>query len=113
MTLIKPFEDAGKAEEMIHRIHEVYGDLFVALKSLKARAEAGEGDATKEVGVLSREVTKAMNTLNEAEAKLYAIRRKEAGVVHDFAVDFAQARTEIRGRLDRILASRGAGGVSE
>lgn len=112
MTLIKPFEDVGQAEAMLCRIHQVYAELFEALKSLKTRALEGDAEVTKEVAVLSREVTKAMNNLNDAEARLNAIRRKETGVVHDFAIDFDKARSEIRGRLDRIIDAQGAGGVS-
>ena len=102
MTLITPDEDVRAAEGTLRRTKEIYAELYEALKELRARAEDGQIDVAKEVAEMTQALSRNLRNLSDAEGRLDALRRKDAGIVHDFAIDFEEARTEIRRRLDRI-----------
>ncbi|SFB83732.1 hypothetical protein [Tropicimonas isoalkanivorans] len=67
--------------------------------------------ARKLKGVLS-ELRKASFTMMEEARHVEDLRRKLVGDVHKQAFDLAAARDEIGGRIARLRAARGAGGVS-
>lgn len=112
MTLRTPEEDVREAGEKIRRANVAFVKLFEALEDLTVRAEGGDNMVLKDVHSLSREVGRALNTINDVEAKLDAIRREDAGIVYDFALDLDEARSEIWGRLDRIEDAGGTRCVS-
>lgn len=77
-------------------------------------AEIGQGKterAKKLAGVLS-ELRKASVSMMEEARHVEDLRRKLVGTVHQQAFDLAAARDEIGGRIARLRAARGAGGVS-
>ena len=102
MTLHTPEADVREAGERIRRANVAFVKLFEALEDLTERAEDGDTSVLNKVRTLSSDVGRALNTINEVEAKLDAIRRKNAGIVYDSALDLDEARSEIWGRLDRI-----------
>ena len=105
MTLITPDEDVRAAEGTLRRTKEIYAELFEALKTLRARAQDGQIDVAKEVTELTTALSRSLRNLSDAEGRLDALRRKDAGIVNDFAIDLDEARAEIRRRLDRISGS--------
>jgi hypothetical protein len=112
MALIRPFRDEGTATELLKVANEHYEDALEALQIVKLYLKEGTELSSAEIARTAADFRKATQTLFDERKRLEDQRRKEAGVVHDFGLDFDAARDEIGGRLDRLRAARGAEGVS-
>lgn len=76
------------------------------------RIRADGGDIRKLNKLLSGELTSLLRLAKETEGSLNGIRNERAGRAASYAIDFGQARSEIRSRLDRIIAAGGAKPIS-
>jgi hypothetical protein len=112
MALIRPFRDEGTATELLKVANTHFEDALEAMQIVKLYLKEGTDLSSAEIARAAADFRKATQTLFDERKRLEEQRRKEAGVVHDFGLDFDVARDEIGGRLDRLRAARSAGGVS-
>ncbi|MCV6824081.1 MULTISPECIES: hypothetical protein [Halocynthiibacter] len=113
MTLITPDEDRGNSAELLGIAEKHFERLAGALDRAVVAVEQGQPETAKEANGLVRDLSKSLQSVMEERVRVEKLRRQNAGIVHDFAIDFDSARSEIRGRLARLRATVGAGGVSE
>lgn len=112
MALITPFRDEGTAAGMLEVAKAHYEDALEAMQIVKLYLKEGTDLPAVEIARAAADFRKATQTLFDERKRLEEQRRKEAGVVLDFGLDFDMARDEIGGRLDRLRAARGPDGVS-
>jgi hypothetical protein len=112
MALIRPFRDEGTATELLKVANTHFEDALEAMQIVKLYLKEGTDLSPAEIARAAADFRKATQTLFDERKRLEEQRRKEAGVVHDFGLDFDVARDEIGGRLDRLRAARSAEGVS-
>ncbi|WP_380052840.1 hypothetical protein ACFE33_09920 [Falsihalocynthiibacter sp. SS001] len=113
MTLDTPIEENGTSEELLLIAEKQVKRLIGAVEGAIQTLEVGEDVNAREATGLSRELSKALQTLFEERARVEKLRKQSSGVVHDFALDFDRARRDIGGRLARLRAAHNSGGVSE
>ncbi|QIZ79547.1 hypothetical protein [Thalassovita gelatinovora] len=102
MTLIRPDEDGFPLAQTLAEIEEVFFDLKADVKRLQARLRDGELAAVKEAGKVIADLRGWLRIAYELEATFHERQRKQAGIEREYAVDFDQARDQIRCRLDRL-----------
>lgn len=76
-------------------MHDIAGELSATLDRLRA----GDPGDPKEMAKQIRDMRTAFQLAIEERARVAKLRREDAGIVHDYALDFAQARDEICRRL--------------
>ncbi|MCZ7675997.1 MAG: hypothetical protein M5U35_09205 [Roseovarius sp.] len=107
MILITPDEGPTGLGSSIAGVERQLADMRAELEEIYHRIKQGDPGALKEATRATEEIRKWLKIALDAEVQLEKRKLRERGIVHDFAIDFAAARTAIRGRLDRL---RGAGG---
>jgi len=112
MALIRPFRDEGTTAELLETAEKHYKDALNALEIVKLYLKERSELSPSEINRTASDFRKATQTLFDERKRLEELRRKEAGIAHDFGLDFAAARDEIGRRLDRLRAARGSEGVS-
>lgn len=111
MTLIRPDKDAFPLAETLAEIEEVFLDLKADLRRLQARIRDGEVAAVKDAVKLTTDLRGWLRIAYEMETTFHDRQRKQAGLDRHYAVDFDQARDQIRCRLDRLRRCCHEGGV--
>lgn len=81
---------------------EIAGEVFAAIRKIRS----GEWD-TKGTTQTVKDMRAFLALILEERTKVAKLSKQEAGVVHDYALDFDTARIEIGRRLARL---RDAGG---
>jgi len=105
MTLIKPYADDGTTDECLAVAEELLKEAGLALAEFTARIRRQEDVTGRDAKPVIGELAAATRLLMMERNRVAQERRKERGVVHDFAVDFDAARAEIGGRLARLRAA--------
>ncbi len=82
-------------------------DLNLVIREIKA----GNISRTREVTAIVTMLGKALQSALDERAKVEKLRRHDAGVVNDYALDFDAARDEIGRRLARLRATGGGAGI--
>lgn len=113
MTLIKPEGDDGDSGSFIAGVEEQFKHAAQVFQNAALQLEKGDLVATVKVKDLAHEYRKVATLCYEERVRLAAKRRKQAGIVHEYALDFDAARDEIRGRLACLRAAARAREVSE
>lgn len=75
------------------------------LSLLIERIRDGDTGRAKEAAQTLKDLEKALQTVFEERTKVEKLRRQEAGVVHDYALDFDEARDEVGRRLALLRAA--------
>ncbi|TDL79593.1 hypothetical protein E2L08_09590 [Palleronia sediminis] len=83
------------------QVVEILGDL----EGAKLRLRAEDALVESELRGLSEALRRAVQTMFTERERLDALRRKQAGIAHDYAMDFEAARAEIGRRLARLRAA--------
>lgn len=97
---VKPDPLLDAAEEMCR---DAAADLHRTIREIRA---GNLGEAKNAPGMI-RDLRAAFHLAMEERTRVEKQRKQEAGIVHDYALDFEQARDEIGRRLARL---RDAGG---
>jgi hypothetical protein len=113
MVLIKPEGIDGVAGSVLLVAEEHFTRTIKALDALSRRLQDSDEPPSAELEKSARLVSGATQAILNERQKIESSIRKHDGVVHDFALDFAAAREEIRGRMARLRAACDAGEVSE
>ena len=127
MTLIKPDGTDGAAREVFdidqtrrHRrggprrvAAEHYQRTITAFQRSSDRIISGEEIPSPDYEKHARLFGSATTVLYKEKQKIEDSIKKDAGIVYDYAINFENAREEIRCRMARLRAARNAGSVSE
>ena len=113
MTLITPLGGELAAQEVLVEAEAHYRRTISTLHAIIEEVNAGNMDRTKELKGALRDLHQASQSAFDERAKVEKRLRNEAGILHDYALDFDSARAEIRERLDRLRTAGSAGEVSD
>ena len=113
MTLITPNGEGEFSEGFLSTTQQSYRHAADALLELIKQVKAGELPAATDAQRVLRDANTLLILALKERERLEERRRKEAGVVRDYALDFGAARDEIGRRMARIRAARSSGHVSE
>ena len=112
MTVIRLSEEERKAEALLNDADAHYGEVVEQIQTLKLYLQDGDALSEAEIKRVLGELRRATQTLFDERKKVENLRKKEIGIVHDYALDFEDAKREIGCRLDRLRTAEGAKGVS-
>ncbi|OUS20839.1 hypothetical protein DI396_00970 [Litorivita pollutaquae] len=87
------------------QLMDLRADLLEMQKRIRAGDVAGLKDSTKAIS----DIRQWLKIAHETEILHEERRRKEKGIVKDYALDFDEARHQIGCRLDRLRRTCGAG----
>lgn len=100
-------EDDGLSQDVLAEAMELYTTAAQIFAGMLRAAKAGEAPEAKDVVLYAGDIRKALQSVINERATVEKLRKQDAGIVHDYALDFAAARDEI-GR--RLACLRDAGG---
>lgn len=92
-------EDEIDSSAEVVGVRELMNDIAAELRGSLHRLRAGEPGDTKETAKQIRDMRTAYQLALEERARIAKLRREDAGIVYDYALDFAEARDEICRRL--------------
>jgi len=93
------------AEDLLRKARGHYALISTALEHARETLNTSETADVKKVADLLRDHWKAFQTTLDLEANLEKRNRERAGIVHGYALDLDQARTEVGRRLACLKAS--------
>ncbi|WP_085890348.1 hypothetical protein [Roseovarius litorisediminis] len=111
MVLITPDEGPTGLTTSINSLERQLADMKEDLEAIYDKIRAGDLSELKEANKATAEIRQWLKIAIEAEAQLEKRRKHEKGIVHDFALDFDDARAQIGCRLDRLRRARCPGRV--
>jgi len=113
MALIYPESGDGSSDQQLTEAQRRFRRATRALDKLVDELDDGELGHAGEAGAILKELKNSLQLAMAERERLESARRKDAGIVHDYAIDFDAARSEIGRRLACLRAAAGAGGVPE
>lgn len=113
MTVIRLSDEERKAEALLEEAEAHYADVLEQLSAVKRDLRGRDDISPAEIKRVLGEFRRATQTLFDERDRIEKLRKQELGIVHDFAVCFDEAKSEIGSRLDRLRAARDADSVSE
>ena len=112
MTEMKSIAGDGLPKDILtvaeQHLERSADDLNWVINQIKA----GDTSRAKEVSGIVTMLGKALQSALDERVRVEKLRRQDAGIVADYALDFDAARDEIGRRLARLRAAGGGGGVS-
>ncbi|MCB2110645.1 hypothetical protein [Albidovulum sp.] len=83
----------------VQEVTELFNDITATLAQMVRRLKAGEAGEAKEVARQMGEVRAAYKLALEERIRVAKLRKEDAGVVYDYALDLDAARDEVCRRL--------------
>ncbi|SEQ64576.1 hypothetical protein [Thalassovita taeanensis] len=108
MTMITSEEDAFPLGGALNTVEAQLRDITSELSALQTRLREGDLGAVKDASKVSSELRQWLRIAFELEAGFEERKKRQSGVVRDYALDFEDARTKIGCRLDRLRKCGGA-----
>ncbi len=108
MTLITPDDGPTGLSTSITSLERQLADMKQDLEALYLKIRAGDLDELRNATKATAEIRQWLKIAIEAEATLEKRNKQRKGIVHDYALDFDEARTAIEYRLDRLRRARNA-----
>ena len=112
MTIIYPDGGEGSSAGILSEAQQTYQRAQAALNKLVGELDDGELVHVGEAGRILKELKQALQTANQERERLESERKKQAGIVGEYAIDFDAARLEIGRRLACLRGTGGQGSVS-
>ncbi|ALG90150.1 MAG: hypothetical protein SWN98_11920 [Pseudomonadota bacterium] len=112
MTLITPI-GVDAAQAVLEAAEQHYERTVQALNEIIEDVTAGRSARAKELKGALSDLGRAAQTAFDERSRVAKRIRSEAGVAHDYALDFASARDEIGRRLACLRDAAGTGCVPE
>ncbi|GGG64323.1 hypothetical protein GCM10011415_08600 [Salipiger pallidus] len=109
MILIQLEEEMSRLENEREQIVDVLKELGDEIRRIKTQIEDGDAVSKTETGKLMADLRYWMRASHETEAQIANVRRKQKGLVGDWALDLERARDEIGCRMARLRRCCGAG----
>lgn len=113
MTLIKPDGNDGAAREILRVAAEHFEQAILKLDTATDRLISGEETTEADAKRTALNLFGMSKAFMTEKQKIEKLNRTDAGIVYDFAIDFAKAREEIRRRMVSLRKSADSGGISE
>ncbi|MFV2034011.1 MAG: hypothetical protein ACC631_02655 [Halocynthiibacter sp.] len=113
MTLNTSNGEDGHSEGFLSTAQESYQNAADALLGLINQVKAGKLPPASDAQRVLRDANILLVLALKERERLEELCRKEAGVVHGYALDFGAARDEIGRRMARLRAAAGSGDISE
>lgn len=113
MTLISPLVGDLASQEVLAAAEEHYRRTIAALNEIIEDVAAGKVDRAKELKGALSDLGKATQTAFDERARVEKRIKSESGIINDYALDLADARSEIGRRLARMRDATRAGGLPE
>ena len=113
MTLIKPDGNDGTADGILRVAVEHLEQAIIEIDTKKAEVLSGANTDVADANKVVRNLTDVSKLYLTEKQKIEKSIKTEAGIVHDFAIDFATAREEIRRRMACLRGAANSGDVSE
>ncbi|MEE9389334.1 MAG: hypothetical protein V3U96_12075 [Paracoccaceae bacterium] len=113
MTLIKPDGNDGTARDILEAAAEQFQRAIKAFQNITNRIEAGEENPSPETEKLVRQFGALTTVLFKEKQRIEDSIRKDAGIIHDYAIDFDGARKEIQCRMACLRRAADPGDISE
>ncbi|WP_456388955.1 hypothetical protein [Profundibacter sp.] len=113
MTINTPLGDDAQSEEILLIAENHFGRMLRRADEIIAMLEQESSGVSKEASVCIRDLGKATQTAFGERANLEKLRKHNAGIVHDYALDFDAARDEVGRRMARLRSAGSSGGISE
>ena len=112
MSDMKPVGDDGALIDLVGVADQHFSRSAQALNDIINEIRAGDLGRAKDAAGILGTLEKALNVAFAERTRVEKLRRQDAGIVHDYALDFDVARGEIGRRLARLRAAGSGGGVS-
>ncbi|PZX17719.1 hypothetical protein LX81_01446 [Palleronia aestuarii] len=113
MTVTKLSDEERTAEAILAKAEahcaEMLDDLEAVRLYYKDKTDLPEAELKR---VLAN-VQKSVQTVFDERRRLDEFRKRQLGIVNEYALDFDAVRSEVGGRLDRIRAARDAGQIPQ
>lgn len=113
MILITPDKGSTELTELVASLGTQLRDLRGELEKLQTGMRSGEADDLKQAVRTISEIRHLLRLSIETELKLYENNKREKGIVHEYAIDLAAAKSSIGCRLDRLRKTCCKGRVPE
>ena len=113
MTLIKPDGNDGAAREILRVAAEHFEQAILKLDTATDRLIGGEDSTEADAKRTALNLFGMSKAFMTEKQKIEKLNRTDAGIVYDFAIDFAKAREGIERRMARLRDVADAGDVSE
>ncbi len=109
MTMMVPVRGEGSSEAMLSEALLLYRTAAEVFATVIEEAKSGDAKAAREAQGYAKEFQKALLTAMQERQKVEQLRKQDAGIAYDYALDFDAARDEIGRRLARLRAAGGGG----
>jgi hypothetical protein len=113
MVMICPQLGDDTADQMRSAARKQLDRATSALDKLVDQLDDGDLGDVAEAGKLLKDLKGALSSAIAERERLEKEQRQNAGIVHDYALDFDAAKLEIGRRLACLGATGSEGGVSE
>ncbi len=111
MPTAAPVNSTDDPLNVLARAEKHFDQAIAAFQRMTDRLHAG-GDITQiEADKTARALHAATQTLFTLKMRIDDERKKQDGIIGDYAVDLYDARDTVRGLLDRLRSTGGADGV--
>ena len=77
------------------------------LIEIQERLAEGDQSAIRDGARLLSDIRYWLKQAHDVESEIETQRKANAGIAHEYAIDFDAARSQVRCRLDRLRACRG------
>lgn len=111
MTEMKSIGKDGSPDMLVSVTEEHLLRSVEELNGIIKAIKAGDISRSKEVTAIISLLGKALQSALDERTRVEKLRRHEAGVVNDYAIDFDAARDEIGRRLARLRATGSGAGL--
>ncbi len=109
MTEMKSIDPDGSPEGILAVTEQHLTRSLEDLNRVINQIKAGDTSHAKEVGGIVTLLGKALQSALDERVRVEKLRRQDAGIVADYALDFDAARDEIGRRLARLRVAGGGG----
>lgn len=104
MTLLK-MDGAGPGDDCVDLAEEQFVEALRAVAAITEKIRRQELDVLPDVPKAAANVSIATRQLLAEKHRVYEQQKRKSGIVHDFAIDFDEARAEIGRRLACLRAA--------
>lgn len=113
MTINAPLGDDGSSEDILLIAEKHFDRMLRRAEEIISTLDEENTEASKAAAGCVRDLSKAMQTAFGERATLEKLRKHNAGIVHDYALDFDAARDEVGRRMARLRDAQDSADVSE
>lgn len=113
MSQEKTNPSSPASENILDTTQEHFLRALAALNEMIRGIENGNTAKLSEAQRISSDVRKAMQSAMDERTRVENLRKADAGIVNDYALDFAKARAEVERRLACLRAVCDSGKISE